>query len=236
MAGSSVTWHIFKSRDHMVAAMKAAITEQLLQGLLKNGRASWAVSGGSTPAPLFEAMSDVAINWAQVQVALVDERWVAPDHPRSNEAFMKKALAKGHAAKARFVGMKTPHDNPFDAVEAVNDRYSAIVQPFDSVLLGMGPDGHTASFFPHAEGLEAALDPAGNHTCVPLRAIQSDVTGAETDRMSLSAPAIMAAKHVMLMITGEAKKQVLEAALDPSSDLPVGRLARIAPFDIYWAP
>jgi len=236
MADPTVNWHVFESRDAMVAALKAVTTEQLLKGLLKNGKASWAVSGGSTPAPLFEAMSREGLDWSRIQVALVDERWVDAAHPRSNEAFMKGALAKGHSAKARFVGMKTPHDSPSEAVEAVNDRFSAVAQPFDSILLGMGPDGHTASFFPAAQGLEEAMDPGGNKICVALTANRSDVTGDEVDRMSLSVPTIVAAKQVVLMITGDEKKRVLEEALDPSSNLPIGRLARLTPIDVYWAP
>lgn len=229
-------WHIFETRDDMVSALKAVITEQLLAGLLRDGKASWAVSGGSTPAPLFEAISHEGLDWSRVQIALVDERWVGVDHPRSNEAFMKGALAKNMSAKARFIGMKTPNDTPWAAVEPVNARYAAVKQPFDSVLLGMGADGHTASFFPDAEGLESALDPVWARSCVALKAKKSEVTGDEIDRMSLSASAIMAAKHTVLMITGPEKKQVLETALEPGSDLPVGRLARLTPFDIYWAP
>ena len=231
-----MNWHKFDTRGAMVLALKAATSERLLSGLLENGKASWAVSGGSTPAPLFEAMSHVGIDWSRVHIALVDERWVAPDHPRSNETFMKTALKKNHSAKARFIGMKTPHDTPFEAEASVNDRYSALKLPFDSVLLGMGPDGHTASLFPGAEGLEAALNPESDKICAALTAKKSEVTGDEVGRMSLTAAAIKAAGHVALMITGAEKLGVLETALDPASDLPIGRLARLVPFDIYWAP
>jgi len=229
-------WHVFENRDDMVAALKKVTAENLLMGILKNGKASWAVSGGSTPAPLFEAISHEGLDWSRIQVALVDERWVAVDHPRSNEAFMKGALVKNLSAEASFVGMKTPHISPHEAARAVNERYSAVHQPFDCVLLGMGLDGHTASFFPGAEGLEAAMDPEGSQTCVALTARKSEVTGDELDRMSLSVSAVMAAKHTVLMITGTEKKQVLEAALKPGSRLPVGRLAQLLAFDIYWAP
>ena len=229
-------WHTFETRGAMVEALKAETLKALTGALADKGRASWIVSGGSTPKPLFEAMSNEAIDWANINVALVDERWVDPGHPRSNEDFMKGALDTGNSAAATFVGMKTEHASPWEAVEAENARYGALAQPFDSVLLGMGPDGHTASFFPDAKGLEEALDPANKDLCCALTALKSDVTGDEVDRMSITASAIMAARHVVLMITGEDKKRVLEEALDPSSSLPVGRLARLAPFDIYWAP
>lgn len=220
----------------MVSALKAATTEALLDSIMRNGKASWAVSGGSTPAPLFEAMTNVLLDWSRVQIALVDERWVTPDHPRSNEAFMKEHLKKGNSVKARFFGMKTPHASPFEAVDAVNERYATLAHPFASVLLGMGPDGHTASFFPEAVGLEAAMNPESSAICAPLTAHKSEVTGDEVDRMSITASSIMAAPHVVLMITGDEKKKVLEDALSGQADLPVGRLAKLKPFDVYWAP
>jgi 6-phosphogluconolactonase len=102
-------------------------------------------------------------------------------------------------------------------------------------LLGLGTDGHTASLFPGALGLDAAFDDAAK-TCVALTALRSDVTGDEIERMSLSAKAIADARHVALMITGDVKKQVLEVALEPASELPIGRLHKMRPFDIYWAP
>jgi 6-phosphogluconolactonase len=229
-------WHTFYTRSEMVAALQSETKKALEAGLAQNGKASWVVSGGSTPAPLFEAMSAEAIDWQNIHVALVDERWVESSHPRSNEAFMKGALDKDNSAAATFVGMKTEHASPWQAVEAENERFAALAQPFDSVLLGMGSDGHTASFFPAAQGLEAALDPDNKDLCCALTAHKSDVTGDEVDRMSITASAIISAKHVVLMITGDEKKRVLEEALDPNSSLPVGRLARLAPFDIYWAP
>jgi 6-phosphogluconolactonase len=231
-----MNWHVFETRDAMVRALKASTITALSTALAEKGQASWVVSGGSTPKPLFDAMSTESLDWSNIQVALVDERWVDPGHPRSNEDFMKGALDKNLSAAATFIGMKTPHESPWEAVEAENERYGALSAPFDSVLLGMGSDGHTASFFPDAKGLEEALDPNNADLCCALTAHKSDVTGEEVDRMSITASAIIAAKHVVLMITGDEKKRVLEEALEPSSSLPVGRLARLSPFDIYWAP
>ncbi|MFC3052997.1 6-phosphogluconolactonase [Kordiimonas pumila] len=229
-------WHIFDSRKEMVQALKTATTEALIEGMLKKGRASWAVSGGTTPTPFFEAMRDVQLDWARVQIALVDERWVNPGHARSNETSVKSVLCKNMSAKARFIGMKTPHETPQEAEVFVNERYGTIELPFDSILLGMGPDAHTASFFPGAEGLGRALDPSCGKVCVALHALKSDVTGDELNRMSLSAAAIIAAKNVALMITGREKKKVLDEALQGARSTPVGRLAQLKPFDIYWAP
>ena len=231
-----IGWRKFDERAQMVDALEEDTTEALSRALRNKGRASWAVSGGSTPKPLFDAMAQVDLAWEDVQVALVDERWVDLDHPRSNEAFMRGALETGKAIEAHFVGMKTRHENPWEGAAEVNKRYASLTQPFASVLLGMGRDGHTASFFPGAEGLEAALDINNDALCVALTAKKSDVTGDEVERMSLSASAIASAPHIALMITGTEKLSVLERGLEKDTHLPVARLAKVADITVYWAP
>ncbi len=233
---TSVVWHKYNSRSEMVEGLANATEKALESAVAERGEASWAVSGGSTPAPLFTEMATRDLQWGKMQVALVDERWVNIDHPRSNEAFMLKALNTGTSKAARFLGMKTEHDNAQDAVAEVNEQYNMIAQPFDSILLGMGPDGHTASLFEGAKGIESAFYPECRNICTALTAIKSDVTGEEVERMSLTAAAIAKARHVVLMITGQEKLKVLEEALEPRSTLPIGRLARRKPFEVYWAP
>lgn len=228
-------WHIFEDRDALVAALRSDIETTLKAAINARGQASWAVSGGSTPKPLFEAMQHSALDWQRIDVALVDERWVPLEHARSNEAFVAGSLMKARAASACLVGMKTDHVHARLAVSEVNRRYASVAQPFDSILLGLGPDGHIASLFPGADGLEEAFAPDAP-TCVALKAIRSDVTGDELERMSLSAAAIAKAPHVALMITGDEKRAVLEQALAGKSDAPVARLFDIKPFEIYWAP
>jgi 6-phosphogluconolactonase len=228
-------WHQFDDRKTMVAELKAAVERVLSDAIAEKGRASWAVSGGSTPAPLFEAMQNSDLTWGNVDVALVDERWVEKGHPRSNEAFVERHLKAGKASVVQVTGMKTEHKTAVEAVKDLNKRYEPFT-PFDSILLGVGPDGHTASLFPDALGLEAAFDLSSAPNCVALTAKQSPVTGEEVERMSLSASAIAQSKHVVVMITGAEKKQVLEAALEAESELPVGRLYSVKPFEIYWAP
>lgn len=229
-------WHCFDSRPEMVAALMAEIERRLQAAQLARGRASWAVSGGSTPAPLLEAMQEAGLDWSKLDVMLVDERWVDYDHPRSNEAFVASHLKAGAAAEAKITGMKTAHDTPQAATLEVNARYRSASLPFDSVLLGLGPDGHTASFFPGAEGLDAAMAPECPDVCAALTAKKSEVTGDELMRMSLSARAIADARHVVMMITGEEKKRVCESALEPGSELPAGQLHAMKRFDVYWAP
>lgn len=220
----------------MVAELSDVISKHLEREISRKGVASWAVSGGSTPEPLFAAIQHVPMDWSKVQIALVDERWVDVDHPRSNEAFVKASLCQGLAGAASFVGMKTADSDPFIAETEVNERYQALALPFDSVLLGMGPDGHTASLFPDAKNLQAAMNPQQNKTCIALTAQRSEVTGDEIQRMSLTANAIASARQCILMITGSEKKALLEDAISNDLPLPITRLMHQCVIDIFWAP
>ena len=125
-----------------------------------------------------------------------------------------------------------------DAVPDVADDYNSLPLPFTSVLLGMGTDGHTASLFPGAEGLENAFDLSQPRLCTAITAIQSSITGKEVQRLSLTAKAISAASHVTLMITGHEKRNIFEACMSDDPESPIARIATSlqTPMQVYWAP
>lgn len=218
----------FQTTQDMVAALYTVVVDALNQAIAARGRASLAVSGGSTPKPLFQALSNADLPWEQVSVALVDERWVEPGDPGSNERFAKDNLLQNRAAAARFIGMKTAHADPGAAVETVEAAYQAIDLPFDVVILGLGPDGHTASWFPHAQGLPEAIDPQTSALVGAVRAHPSKVTGAFLDRMTLTLPPIAGARHTVLMIAGQEKRDALNTAMGAgeTAEMPMRALLR----------
>lgn len=233
-----IVFNRFDSRTELVDVLKAETLLRLEGGVQQHGAATWAVSGGSTPAPLFKAMTDTPFCWDKIDVALVDERWVNADHPRSNERFIQNTLMQGHVAAARLTGMYRDTVSPHDALGDVEATYGALSKPFANVLLGLGNDGHTASLFPSAEGLEAALAPDYFALCAAINAKQSDVTGEETLRMSLTLNALKEANSCFLMITGDEKLATLKSALDNNMDLPITRVvdALKRPLEVFWAP
>lgn len=203
--------HVFDDRDALVAAAVERIFEALTQAINERGRALMLVSGGSSPEPVYRALAQKDLPWSSVGVALVDERWVEPDHSASNEGFIRRHLLTGPAADAEFIGMKTRAATPESGLSECESRYDALPERADVCLLGMGSDGHTASLFPYAEGLDLAL--ASAQRCAAITARQSDVTGNYTARMTLTVHYILAARQRILLLTGEEKRSILRQAL-----------------------
>ena len=236
---SGVELHAFDDREALTAALAVTCAEALAHAIAKGGRASAALSGGSTPAPLYLALAACPLDWTKVDLALVDERWVDPADKASNEGLLRACFAPALRAGASFTAMKTAAASPAEAL-AEREPAHAALRPLDLVVLGMGPDGHTASWFPNAEGLDAALDPENDRTLAAVRAVHSAVAGAYVERMTLTRPAVVEAARVVMMITGEDKRDAFERAraAGPENDAPVRALWRDADsdLDVYWAP
>lgn len=212
------------------------IRDDLSRALLERGRAVLAVSGGSTPAGLYQRLAEASIDWSRVTILLVDERWVDFDAPGSNAHFIHDTLLQGGAAKANFVGLKAAAETPLEALDEVEARVAEIDPP-DVVVLGMGADGHTASWFPRAQGLDTALSRTGRRVAA-VQAAQTDVTGPHTLRMTLTLGAIAPSGRIVLMLSGAGKRDALERALQdgPVADQPVRALLRDPnlPLEVNW--
>lgn len=224
----------FPSRAAMAAKLGDLI-EAALAGAAVDAPGEIAVSGGSTPRALYEDLAGRMLPWAQIRITLVDERWVPAGHPRSNETFVRQAF--NAASDAEVVGLFDGGACPQDSVEAVAKTLGVRGAPFDAVILGMGEDGHTASWFPHADGLSEALTSAAPVCAV--RARKSDITGEEVDRMTLTLSAISDARFVILVITGAGKRETFEKAMmdGPVDDMPVRAILRSRPdMWVCWAP
>lgn len=228
----------FPSREAMAQALAETIAARLAHAAGARGAATMALSGGSTPAGLYEALSNRDLDWPRVTAALVDERWVPPGAEGSNETFIRATLQQNEAKDVRLIGMWSEAPSPAAGLAAAHARYDGAAAAFDVAVLGMGPDGHTASWFPHAQGLAQALDMAGPRLAA-VKAAKSAVTGDHLDRMTLTLGAVSGAGFICLLMTGEEKRAVFERALEdgPVEDLPVRAILRARP-DLWacWAP
>ena len=227
----------FDNRETMLDALLQLFIRDIESALQRNSSATLLLSGGSTPAPLYRRLSETMLDWDKVHIALVDERWVTPDNQASNERLLLESLLVNHAATARFTGMKNAAASPFDGVQGCNIEYAKLPLPHTVCLLGMGPDGHTASLFPKAQGLTEAL--VADQHCAAIRANQSTVTGELVDRMTMTPWSILQSERLILLITGADKWEVLQqarACADPTL-MPISRfIDSETPLEVYWAP
>lgn len=232
--------HLFSNRQQLFNELAQHCREHLTAALQQHQQASLLVSGGSTPSPLYESLSESNLDWKNVHVALVDERWVDKDHSASNAALIAKTLLINQAGIAPFTGMKTAASTAIAGREATEAQYQLIPQPYTVTILGMGNDGHTASLFPHAEGLDAALDSGNQALTAAITARQSTVTGVNTERLSLTLHGLLQSERLILLLTGEEKLEVLRTAMQPGDikDMPIRALLQqnAVPLELFWAP
>lgn len=235
---ANITEHFFNNKDELTSALTQLLSTRLQHALTAQPRASLLVSGGSSPAPAYRALSHLDINWQQVDVAMVDERWVDPSHPKSNETFIKQTLLQHHGAAANFITMKNAAPSAQQGLEQTEQAYQTLSRPFDITILGMGTDGHTASLFPHAQGLEQAL--TSQQLVCAIDAKPSEVTGEITERMSLTLHGIAQSKVVILLISGEQKRSVYQQALqgDNLLDMPLRSVLQHPDIEllVFWSP
>ncbi len=232
----SLAFHLVEApaSQQLASRLSDDIAARLAQAITARGAASLVVPGGSTPGPLFDALSRRGLAWDKVCVALNDERWVDPPDPASNEHLVRTRLITGRAASARFVGLKTGAPSAAAGVDEVQARLAAMPQPFDVMLLGMGDDGHTASLFPGSTALRASLggDPAR------VQAVQAPGARGSAERITLALPALLASRFIALLITGQAKLDTLRRAEGTGEllELPIRAVLRAActPVHVYW--
>lgn len=227
--------NVFSTKERLAETLADAIAENLNAGLDERGTASLAVSGGSTPKCFFEVLgAREDVDWENVAVTLVDERWVDENSERSNARLVKEHLLAGPASVAAFVPLYAGTPEP-DAtgIAKSNAALDRLPMPFDAVVLGMGNDGHTASFFPGGDTLQDALNADG-----PVIAINAP--GAGEPRVTFTLPRLLATRALYLHIEGDEKAQVLDKALQtgPVETMPVRAVLsqNHIPVSLFWCP
>ncbi|PHP66277.1 6-phosphogluconolactonase [Zhengella mangrovi] len=233
-AGKS--WHEFAGPDALARTLARRVAGVLSLAVEQNGHATLAVSGGSTPARFFDCLADEPIAWNKVTVTLVDERFVPMSSNRSNAKLVTMRLLQKAAARACFEGLYEAQDTVEQAALAANARLMHMIPPpFDVVVLGMGTDGHTASFFPDAAELKSLLDPAAEPAVRPVHA-----QSADEDRLTWNLAALTGTSLLVLHIEGLEKKDVLLKATETGAEsgLPIAAIFEHAksPVQIYWSP
>ena len=196
----------YPDREFLMLGLANTIAGQLADFLRREGRATLSVPGGTTPGPIFDTLSGVDLDWANVAVVLNDERWVPESSERSNTRLLRERFLRGRAAQARLVPLYAPADQPEEMLAALEDGLKPHL-PISVLLLGMGADMHTASLFPGADRLEEALS-AQAPLLLPMRA-----EAAGEPRITLTVPVLRGAFNIHILITGAEKRAALERAM-----------------------
>jgi 6-phosphogluconolactonase len=225
----------FTDGDALARNLSDQLAANLRIAIAARGLASLVVSGGKSPIKLFELLRAENLDWSRVCVALVDERWVEPTDPESNEKLVRDYLLKEAAAAARFIGLKNGAPTPDLGAVSAWETFARVPRPFDAVVLGMGDDGHTASLFPRSPNLSSALNPAAVAGCVGM---WSPV--APHPRLSLNLSALLDSRRIALLLTGAQKWKVYCAASGdgPAEEMPIRAVLRQrhTPVEVMWAP
>lgn len=184
-------------------------------------RATLVLAGGRTPRGVYAHLANLDLAWSRVALVFGDERAVPPDDPASNFAMVQAALLGPLAARGQVpVVYRIPGELGAEHAAA---SYAAtltplIGPPFEVVLLGMGDDGHVASIFPDSP-------PASDAS--PVIATTSPI--APHARVSLTLETLTHARHLLVLVTGQAKAaRLAEVLTDPRCTLPAARLMRLA--------
>ena len=220
---------MFADADAFARAAATRIVTVATMAIAARGRFSIALSGGSTPRPIYELLARAPyatqIDWSRVHVFWGDERCVPPEHPESNYRMAREALLDHVPVPAKYVhrirGEDEPHEAALDYEQVLRAFFAVADGPaertFDLELLGMGDDGHTASLFP---GTAAVMEQ--NRWVLANHAPAAQVEW----RITLTPIVLNAAEVVTFLVAGSSKAaRIAEVLAGPDDDhLPVQRI------------
>ena len=194
--------------------------------ILARRMAHVALAGGSTPKPFYRALNRLDLSWDRITWWLGDERWVPPNDEMSNEKMIRESLGAGRPDFSdRFRSWHLADDPQNAALRYEEQLCREMGNPpkFDLILLGIGPDGHTASLFPGT----AALSEKTRY------AVANAVPQMKATRLTLTFPALDRAQQIWFLVRGKDKEPILKSLLAHPQDFPAGRI-RSANQKLYW--
>lgn len=232
---TEIEWWEYDDAGEMADAVAGDVQFIIESAIDARGAAVVALAGGKTPLPIYEKLAKAKLDWKCVTIIPGDDRLVPLGDPLSNvTAIGKVFIPKG----ARVIPLVSDKAEDYKAAgRAADARLQDLHWPLDLCLLGVGGDGHAASIFPGPDYDEALQGPRERRA---LGVLPDPLPPeAPVARVTLSRSAIVTARALMIAITGDAKRGVLEDAIKQgaSSNYPVGRiLADVElPVDIHWS-
>jgi 6-phosphogluconolactonase len=225
----------FESHDAFSLKAAGVIATEITGSVDRNGFCSLVLSGGLTPAPVYRQLAQLNVPWNAVHVFWGDERHVPPYSPDSNYHMAEEHLLSWivipreniHRIHSEFMSAEDAAADyeldirNFAAEQAHEDNHSTLVPSFDIVLLGIGPDGHTASLFPHD---------------TPLNEVERLVTASgipeqepHVQRITMTFPLLNTARTVVFLAAGKEKQDIIDTILSRPDAAMIYPAARITP-------
>lgn len=196
---------VFAESSQLIARALALTLAQIQDAIAQRGRCTIALAGGNTPKPLYEQLATQNLPWQDIHIFWGDERYVPIADPQSNAGMATKAwLSQVAIPPGNIHPMPTQAEDPLEAAQAYDQELQTFFRVgraefpcFDIVLLGLGPDGHTASLFPHTKALQVCdrTVTVGNKD--------------EQPRITLTIPTINNARCILFLVTGANKQNAL---------------------------
>lgn len=213
----------FKSKEEAIEQLRLVTIEALKASNEKTGFSTMLLSGGGTPGPLYSELNRTYKEFEKTTIGLVDERFVPVSNEHSNERLIRNLIS--HSDK--IIGMVHDEDNYSQNINIAQKHYEIFKDKLDVVILGMGPDGHTASLFPNDPSSEQIL--ANND----IGLFNTNAPSIPTRRITCSKQMLLNAKHIFLLIFGEEKLNILE---NSNLNLPIHVLLKErTDIEIYYA-
>ena len=230
-----VEWWEYESAEEMADAVAGDIGFIVDSAIEARNAALLALPGGKTPTLIYERLAAAKLPWKRVTIIPGDERLVPMDSELSNVRALAKAFLPTGARVVPITGDIADYKLAGNSADA---RLQDLPWPPDLVWLGMGADGHTASIFAGPDFDDALNAPKARRAVgVMPDPMPKD---AAVPRVTLTRAAILSARTILITITGQDKRELLEQAIEDgqSSKLPIGRVLAEAeqPIDIHWAP
>ena len=228
---------ILNNEEALAEAAAERVTSLIQQSLANRPRAFVCLAGGRTPRRLYERLADprlpwrARIEWSRVHAFWGDERHVPPGHAESN-------FGMAHRALLAHVPIPTSQVHPMrgeipDAAVAAREYKRLLPETFDIMLLGLGVDGHTASVFPGSPLLNAT-----DRQDLPDRSRVAAVWAGHLNawRITLTPTALLNARAILILVSGDDKAAAVHAALDAQMDLArwPAQLLRAADDRVEW--
>ena len=228
-------WWEYESTEEMAEAVAGDVGFIVESAVDARGEALLALPGGSTPKPIYARLAAASLPWKRVTIIPGDERLVPMQDGLSNVRMLAEAFLKSGARVVPVTGDIADYRLAGNSADA---RLQDLKWPPDLVWLGMGADGHTASIFPGPD-LDDALNAPKARRMVGVMP-EPLPKEAPVPRVTLTRAAILSARTLLITISGDDKRAVLEQAIadGQSSRVPIGRVLAEAeqPIDIHWCP